>query len=271
MALLAAACSSQPHVIVPAYRQPLPEDVKPFFTRLRQSCPLAIDRSFAVVASNYVERDYTYDEYLNALRSLAEGVTQRDTILDAQPLRDSDVRVAEGAGEEPLIVYVNPTCGECSRVLGILLGAAGSSDIQFPPVVVRLLPGPDRESMEASTRLDSIRVSDPSEYATALLEVLNSVPEGNADIDVVLRPYSSLIAVPDSDAWHAAQQRLEADRAALAGVDIPAPFGVFRGRRVARYRGAKVPFDTFRNTDTLSLAIAAIAAADGSPVECRAQ
>lgn len=259
MHAMVVACATQNRrVSVPRYDKSLTPSLASFLAIVRQPCPVQFDRSFASVAQSYSKRDYTSDEFSNALQSLALAATTQDAVMRLTARRESDVSLLGDESGEPLILYVNPTCEECARVVSLVIDAKRRTESRFPPVILRLLPSHEDDSIRAATMLEVIRHRDRGVFTSALLDVMQSVPEGKAPLDTVLAPYWKSAPSPDSVDWKEASRRLDQDAQALAAIEIPPPFGVFHGHRVARYRGAKVPFDTFHDADSLILAISAI-------------
>lgn len=257
--------------MVSQYHRNLAPPLASFLTGVRQQCPAEFDRVFAAVAKSYVTRDYTFDEFSKALQSLVEAATVRDAPLGSIARRESDIALGNEEDGEPLILYVNPTCDECARVVSLVVKTEKVSQIPFPPVLVRLLPSHEDDSLRAAELLEILRQRDRGVFTNALLDVLQTVPEGKASVDTAIDPYMKPIPASDSEDWRMAARRLDEDARALSAMDIPPPFGAFRGHRVARYRSARIPFDTFHDADALILAISAIRAAEHTREVCPAE
>jgi hypothetical protein len=264
------ACTTQRiEFVAPQYNQQLTAPLASFFVKTRQQCPIEFDQTFAAVAKSYSTRGYTFEEFSGSLQSLIENATRCDPHLKSVVVRESDVSLTGEQGAEPLILFLNPTCDECARVLRLFVDVEKRSCFQFPPVILRLLPTHEEDSIRASTAIESLR-NHRDVFASALLDVLQSVPEGKATLDFVLSPYLKLMPAPDSKEWGDAAGRIESDERALADVDIPPPFGVFRGRRIGRRRSATASFDMFHDPDALILAVLAVNAAEEEGRGCAA-
>ncbi len=263
--VLIARCASQRAVVVPVYERSLPASESAFVKSI--ACRDEFANSWAAVVASYQERDYTFEEFSRALQSLETGVARKNPKVESVSARETEIPLNENTGGtgQPLILYLDPTCGECARIVALVLNASKHSRT-FPPVVARLMPSGHAEAVHAANALEFVREHDPRIFPSALIETLQLVPEGKATFSVALAPYLPNDSRELRDPSDTPGRWID-DVRSVERVEVGAPFGVYRGRLVTGYRDRGIPYDTFRDSNFLRFALDAIDAADGA-VRC---
>lgn len=239
-----------------------------FYERVGRNCQSEFTEIQGAIARSYETRDYTVEEFDEALRALQHGADSKRAHFGTLAYRDGEPKLDIGHESNVLVVYVDPVCEECARVMRVILDARNRQS-RFPPVAFRVLPNPHEESRQAAVLLEYIRLENPDDYTPAVIDALQTIPNGSGTLESVASAYLSRKPDRGSTRWRAAEKRVDLTSQEASIVTVGAPFGIYRGRVLTRMRPQKIPFDVFRDADSLVLTLAAIDVSSGAADGCK--
>jgi hypothetical protein len=216
------------------------------------------------LVSEYRKRRYSDDELSEALRSLAHLIFTRSFVgsIDVHP----DEPRLEGV-EDPIVIYVNPTCDECQRVVSIIIKARRACDGDFPSVVFRLLPANEPRSIEATTALTAARRHSRDDYVSLVLDFLNILPDSDRSIDSLIPPTFGVQHFADLPEYAESERFIRATLQSDLARERTAPIVIFHDRILERDRTFTIPFDPLRDDQSFNAVINAIRVLDSEKVK----
>jgi len=262
---LSAASTGDP---TDPYKGHLSEPTRRFYQNVGLNCASDLQRLQQAVAESYHSRDYEPDEYEEGLLALKHGASPAQAKFGALEYRPEEPATDQNPNDEVLVLYVDPMCGECSRVVRLVLDARKEYS-GFPPIAFRILPNTHGPSQEVATMLEYIRIERPELFTAAVLDALQTLPEGRGTLQGLAKDYLGKMPSRSTIAWHAAESHSADVVARVRDIPIGPPFGIYHGRLLAQMRPARIPFDVFRDSNMLVLALATIDASSGAKDGCK--
>jgi hypothetical protein len=231
----------------------LPPDLRKFYAALASNARVSLDQLLGGLAGNYEARGYTVGEFYEVLRSLHRLLVTVVPTDSYSELRTPHTSLLSGQlGEEPAILFVDPTCDVCKLKLDLIVRIQKDCPSSSPPLELVVLPGGDEYSLKAAAALQRISIADPDAYPHAVIEFLTLLPDSPSRIDDLASIYLG-DNYDHSEQFLVALDSLQTERQGRLTSDLHAPLLVFRGRIIERDTSNNKPFDPFRDYKILAL------------------
>jgi hypothetical protein len=265
----AAALTCRPHAPIesPWALQELAPDLVQFYGRIAAADGTGLDVELGSLSDSYHRRLYTLGEFEGQLSSLRNLVAKRRRDLDVLAPAAAEPRSRErAAGSDPLILYLDPACESCTRVLLLSLEMERTCPSEAPDLILRTLPASTEISLDAAVLLKKVELDSPAQFLAAFLEVATVVPANPGMFDEVAAHYLG------TGPWRTApwvrelRAQVERERRAVRELmparDFPAPLLLFHGRVIQRQAADRFPFDPLHDGEALLRTVEMISAFD---------
>jgi len=210
---------------------------------------------WGVLADNYYQRRFSFDDFESALGSLEHlaGTINKNR---AKSLGETD--------NDALYVYLDPTCERCQSALFMIDEVRAQCSKQFPVIVLRPLPSSERESMDASLVLSDVERKGKSIYENAFREFLHLLPGDSGRLPELA---SSYIGIPyvDRSPKHLREEDAIMKRKKIINTagQFP-PVLSYHGRFLVEDRASGIPFNPLHDPQTLMQTILIIQSLDAA-------
>lgn len=227
----------------------LDKDVLNFLSRLSASENSSVESLIGRLANHFFAKNYPFEDFSHLLSSLRVLIESEDSY---PPLQDDEPRLLDKESDKPpLVLYLDPTCDSCGRVLKLLLKANEICPDGIPPVVLRVKPSSDPASLDSATLLLFLKDKSPDQFLEAFVEMQTNLPHDKTWLTEAIRIYAEAPAISEIDGYNG--YRLQAESLQKTGICHDPPCAYYAGRRLKRAKAEQsaVPIDPFRDTEVM--------------------
>jgi hypothetical protein len=226
-----------------------------FFSELSRSENMSVSVLLGEVADSYFKRQYSFEEFQGTLLSFKALISSKHPkashlMLDSEDQEGENLRLGNS-----IIIYIDPLCEHCKKVLDLLVKASEVCPSEAPRIVVRLLPSSSEGSRDAAAVLDLIKAEKPDQYLAACVKFLSVLSGSSGTLDELAREYLGGRLYRESSEFRRSRKRVNSVYDSFPGNEEGAPLVVFRGRILRKDPSRDFPFDPLKDWKMLLLTV----------------
>jgi hypothetical protein len=261
------SCALQAPIRAATWRlQDLKGDLVQFYEKVAKAKGVTLDILLGGLSDSFQVRGYSLEEFQGNLDSLRAVITTRTPGLDALVPWAMEPRANGQSANNPLILYLDPTCDVCTHRLLLVQKMIEACPSESPAIVLRALPADTEASMDSAVMLRKIREDSPDEFIGAFFETSMRVAENPAVLPEVASHYFGTASLKSLPWYPEVRKRVEGDRSQARAVfparAFPPPIILFNGRVLQKRSGDEFPFDPLHDPLVLLRTLQLISAYD---------